>query len=83
MDKDEIVKIDESARAIVRRAYDLGRSEALRRVVEVLKEENPSAEQFALMAPEPDHEPDQAHHEALANGMASSEKSPWWAWRVK
>jgi hypothetical protein len=72
----ELEEIDVSLQAIVRRAYDLGRTEALKRVVDVLSAERP-ADQLALMAPEetmpsaPDTVPDHR------------EKTPWWAWPVK
>ena len=79
MDNQELAEIEASARAIVRRAYDLGRGEALRKVVEVLSDGKPAAEHLALMAPEPAAAP---ADKVAVNGAANG-KSPWWAWRVR
>ncbi len=79
MDNQELAEIEASARAIVRRAYDLGRGEALRKVVEVLSDGKPAAEHLALMAPEPAAPP---AGRGVANGAANG-KAPWWAWRVR
>jgi hypothetical protein len=75
----ELAEIDASMKAIVRRAYDLGRREALSRVVEVLNADRPS-DQLALMAPE--------GSKPASSGYASSrpersEPTPWWAWPVR
>ncbi len=79
MQNHELAEIDASLQAIVRRAYDLGRSEALKRVVQVLSPDHP-ADQLALMAPE---EPEPPPHGDAPNHVERSEKAPWWAWRVK
>ena len=91
MDNRELDEIDASARAIIRRAYDLGRSEALKRVVEVLSDDRPSAEQLALMPPNdavtetapPVEQPVIPVEQPVMNGAVSSEKTPWWVWKVK
>jgi hypothetical protein len=75
----ELAEIDASLQAIVRRAYDLGRNEALKRVVEVLSDDRP-ADQLALMAPE-DTVP--APHDNAPSHQERSEKTPWWAWPVR
>jgi hypothetical protein len=75
----ELEEIDASLQAIVRRAYDLGRTEALKRVVDVLSADRP-ADQLALMAP------DETMHSAQDNASdhaEMSEKTPWWAWPVR
>ena len=79
MENHELDEIDATARAIVRRAYDLGRSEALKRVVDVLSADRPSADQLVLTAPE---ETEAQPPPAAMNGSASSDK-PWWAWPVR
>ena len=80
MHNDELSELDASLQAIVRRAYDLGRSEALKRVVEVLSTERPS-DQLALMAPPED--PAAAPPETEPDHQERSSKAPWWAWPVK
>jgi hypothetical protein len=75
----ELAEIDASLQAIVRRAYDLGRTEALRRVVDVLSAERPG-DQLALMAPE---ESVSADHGPTSNHEKTSANTPWWAWPVK
>lgn len=79
LDNPELAEIEASARAIVRRAYDLGRGEALRKVVEVLSDGKPAADHLALMAPE-QTVPAVSH--GVVNGAANG-KTPWWAWRVR
>jgi hypothetical protein len=75
----ELAEIDASLQAIVRRAYDLGRTEALKRVVDVLSAERP-AEQLALMAPEETVPPAQ---DTVSNHADTPAKTPWWAWPVR
>ncbi|WP_428490419.1 hypothetical protein [Rhodopila sp.] len=89
MENHDLDEIDASAREIVRRAYDLGRSEALKRVVDVLSTDRPSADRLALMAPnETEPSPHEtalngaASHAGASNGAASADK-PWWAWPVR
>jgi len=47
----ELLDIEASLQTLVRRAYDLGRNDALKKVVEVLNGDRPFAEQLALMGP--------------------------------
>jgi hypothetical protein len=75
----ELKEIDASLQAIVRRAYDLGRTEALKRVVDVLSAERP-ADQLALMAPD---ETMPGAQDTASNHAETSEKTPWWAWPVR
>ncbi len=78
---DELAEINESLRTVVRRAYDLGRRDALKRVAGVLNEETACDERLALMAP--DHL-DHAHeHSVNGTGDATPSSPPWWAWRVR
>lgn len=52
MSNPQLAEIDASLQAIVRRAYELGRGDALKKVVEVLSAEPPASERLALMAPD-------------------------------
>ncbi len=74
-----MTEINASVQAIVRRAYDLGRAEALKRVVDVLSEDRGSVEQLALMAPDSAAPPDR--DSAMTRPSGASER-PWWAWPV-
>jgi hypothetical protein len=76
----ELAEINASLQAIVRRAYDLGRSEALKRVVDVLSNDRPAADQLALMPPAAG---DESMHEHAANGREAASSKPWWAWPVR
>jgi hypothetical protein len=76
----ELAEINASLEAIVRRAYDLGRSEALKRVVDVLSTEPSAADQLALMPPV---ETIPAPHEDAPSHEQQSAKTPWWAWPVR
>jgi hypothetical protein len=75
----QLAEIDASLQAIVRRAYDLGRDDVLKKVVESLKADQPGSEQLALMAP------DKAAHQAEAarKAEATASTAPWWAWPVR
>jgi hypothetical protein len=85
LDSQELIEIDASARAIVRRAYDLGRSEALKKVVEVLGTDRPADDQLALMGPAAEATPPPPPvHENVMNGVEPVEKKkPWWAWLIR
>jgi len=81
----QLAEIDRSLQAIVRRAYDLGREDALRKVVDVLNADKSCGERLALMAPDtpvPDHQfaNDAA---ATANEAAAAAEVPWWARRAR
>ena len=80
MQNHELAEINASLQEIVRRAYDLGRSEALKRVLDVLSTEPPAADQLVLMPPA---ETMPAHQEDGANLEQQSAKTPWWAWPVR
>jgi hypothetical protein len=81
----ELTEIEVSLQTLVRRAYDMGRNDALKKVVDVLNADRPCADQLALMAPgtftpEPESEPEPA----IANGQETSRQGkPWWAWPVR
>jgi hypothetical protein len=78
----ELAEIDASLKAIVRRAYELGRSEALKKVVSVLNEDRACDERLALMAP--DRHPAGSDMPQPDERMeAASSAPPWWAWRVR
>jgi len=75
---------------IVRRAYELGRSDALKKVVDVLNADSDCSERLALMAPEtteqaPPPTPPPEHQKAANDWQPSmsSEPAPWWAWKVR
>ena len=76
----ELAEINASLQEIVRRAYDLGRSEALKRVLDVLSTEPPAADQLVLMPPA---ETMPAPQEHAPNHEQQSAKTPWWAWPVR
>ena len=80
MENHELAEINASLQTIVRRAYDLGRSEALKRVVDILSTEPPPPDQLALISPA---EPMPAPHEDALSHEQQSAKAPWWAWPVR
>jgi hypothetical protein len=74
----ELTEIEASLQVIVRRAYDLGRSDALRKVVDVLSADRPCPAPPALMAPAAMTRPDgEEEEEPLGAGLPSA-ASPWW-----
>ncbi len=82
MKSPELVEIDASMRAIIQRAYDLGRRDALKKVVDVLGAEDKSepAEPLALMAPESSSSRMDAPNGEETVGMHMVENDrPWWA----
>ncbi len=84
MDNRELAEINASMQALVRRAYDLGRTESLKRIVDVLSADRPPSEKLALMAPdkimpaEPEYDVEHA-----SNGHEPPSEKPWWAWPVR
>jgi hypothetical protein len=91
----ELEGIEVSLQTLARRAYELGRNDALKKVVAVLNGDRPFAEQLALMGPEGgstgsdpgSREPAHAgsEHENM-NGTGPSmgtSTAPWWAWPVR
>ena len=87
MQTTELTEIDASLRAIVRRAYDLGRSDALKRVVNVLKEDCPQVEHLALEAPdEMPHQQERPERQERPEANGANDDSvtaPWWTRRVR
>lgn len=71
MQSSEYEDILGSMQKIVRQAYDLGRAEALRQVVEVLKTDPVPPKPLALAAPAPSIEPERAEpvHAEAAHGV--------------
>ncbi len=78
MSNPQLADIDQSLRAIVRRAYDLGRDDALRKVIDVLNTDKPCGDRLALMAPETTEAEQQ-----IANDAAAAPQVPWWARRAR
>ncbi len=78
MQNHELAEIDASMQAIIRRAYALGRAEALKKVVDALSVDHPDPDQLALMGPD---ESMGAEHEPAET--KPSGKTPWWAWPVR
>jgi hypothetical protein len=77
----ELLDIEASIQSLVRRAYDLGRNDALKKVVDVLNGDRPFAEQLALMGPKGgtrEHE-----HENMSEPEPTTAGAPWWAWPVR
>ena len=92
----DLSEINVSMQALVRRAYDLGRSDALKKVVDVLNADQNQSERLALMAP-PVAEPSLEHPDPANDAQPASEPesvevthramttepTPWWAWKVR
>lgn len=83
MQSSEYEDILESMQKIVRQSYDLGRAEALKQVVEVLKNDALPPKPLALAAPTPAVEPDRteptpamAAHDATATPDAPPKATP-------
>jgi hypothetical protein len=74
----QLVEIDRSLHAIVRRAYDLGRDDALQKVVDVIRADKSCGDRLALMAPETS-----VLDQNMANGGAANPDVPWWARRAR
>ncbi len=90
MNNPELASLEESLQALVRQAYDLGRRDALKKVVDVLNAERPSGEPLALMAPDgatqthwPTPAPQEMPEPAEAAPPPEMEEAnkPWWARR--
>ena len=67
MSSSDYEEILASVQDVVQRAYSLGRAEALKRVIEVMKGDEQPAKPLALMAPS-----ESAGHEATKQSVASS-----------
>lgn len=88
MQNPELANIEASFQALVRRAYDLGRNDALKKAVDALNADLSCSDQLALAAPEdPQPAPEEAHpklaHEEMNGIEHTSASSPWWAWPVR
>lgn len=90
MSNTELASLEESLHALIRQAYDLGRRDALKKVVDVLNEERPSGEQLALMAPDgttqaptplPTTQEMPEPAEAEPAPALQDAHTPWWARR--
>ena len=88
MNNPELASIDASLQTLVRQAYDLGRRDALKKVVDVLNTERPCAEPLALMAPEgatqaPMLTPSEMPEPVESTPAPEMEElnKPWWARR--
>ncbi len=77
----ELAEIDASLLAIVRRAYDLGRSDALKKVVDVLNADTTPSEPLALTGPDASN--GAATHQNMSEPERVESSPPWWAWPVR
>ncbi|HQT79539.1 MAG TPA: hypothetical protein PLD10_21045 [Rhodopila sp.] len=85
--------IESSMQTLVRRAYELGRNDVLKRVVDVLKTDHQTTEPLALAGPQkvlPEAALEDGHAHAqpeLAEtgetGPVTTKEKPWWAWPVR
>ena len=84
MSNSQLEEIDASIQAIVRRAYELGRGDALKKVVDVLNADKPGVERLALMAPDTTDVEAGPHLKShTLNGQEAVSSAPWWAWPVR
>jgi hypothetical protein len=85
MNSSEYEEILASVQDVVQRAYALGRTEALKRVIEVMKADETPARPLALMAPgaapaQPKAPIEASTHTAPVHSATSDEERPaWWA----
>jgi len=81
----QLADIDASLQAIVRRAYELGRGDALKKVVDALNADHPRSERLALMAPETVAQTVAQEEEAPAayTSADAGSTTPWWARPVR
>jgi hypothetical protein len=76
-----LTDIEASMQALVRRAYDMGRTDALNKIVDMMKADRQGSSPLAIEGPDEDAS-DMAHEDV--NGMAPARaESPWWAWPVR
>jgi len=76
----QLAEIDASLQAIVRRAYDLGRDDALKKVIDALNSDAPCVERLALMGPSTTGSETEPQSVVGAEPAAAA---PWWAWPVR
>jgi len=85
MNSSEYEEILASVQDVVQRAYALGRSEALKRVIEVMKADEAPAKPLALMAPgeapaQPEAPIETNPQTAPTHSATTDEERPaWWA----
>ncbi len=82
MQTSQLAEIDASLKALVRRAYDLGRDDALKQVVDVLKSDRACSEPLALAGPA-DAAASMPGPELEDAASVQPESRPWWAWPVR
>ena len=93
MQNTELSDIESSVQTLVRRAYELGRNDVLKRVVDVLKTnhsagDHPATEHLALAGPQEEAppapaSPHQAETVAAEPSADLPRDVPWWAWKVR
>ena len=89
MNNPELASIDASLQTLVRQAYDLGRRDALKKVVDVLNTDRPCAEPLALMAPDGTGHTSMPATQEMPESvevppppvMEEEANKPWWARR--
>jgi ferritin-like metal-binding protein YciE len=75
----ELAQLDATLQTLIRRAYDLGRTDALKKVVDVLNHESPGGDYLALSAPAETEAPQAAPPEPVNGKPAAAPPRPWWA----
>ncbi|WP_428486194.1 hypothetical protein [Rhodopila sp.] len=80
MSSPQLAEIEASLQSMIRRAYDLGQSDALKKVVAAVHGNQGPNEPLALMAPETPEKPQDTH---TMNGTERPPETPWWAWRAR
>ncbi len=89
MSNPQLPDIEASVLTAVRAAYDLGRSDALKKVVAAVNADRLSPEPLALMAPasavapESPVPPEPVPPPPLVNGSGRPQETPWWAFPVR
>ncbi len=82
MQNTELLDIEASLQGLVRKAYDLGRNDALKKVVDVLNTDRPGSDRLALTGPDA-KQPQPAHENMHEADPANTASRPWWAWPVR
>ncbi len=89
MSDPQLTEIEATVVSVVRKAYDLGRSDALKKVFAAVNADRGSVEPLALMAPEPEPKakpvapPEDVEPPKVINGSARPADTPWWAFPVR
>jgi hypothetical protein len=76
MNSPEFEEILTSLQDVVRRAYSLGRADALKQVVQVMQADEQSWKPRALMAPAT---PEASANQNVVSMPERDEQAPWWA----